>query len=253
MASPADIVNRALSHLGLDPTVVSLDGKDASREAVQARLWYHPVRRQMLESGLWNFATRQTSLEELEEPPTYERWSIAYRWPADCVRVIRLLDLHSVRGQDITDFPAGGGFSTGPVLFRTGAGHTTPSVKARTDPTLGGPGIMEYRGVLDGYYTDYQIVYRDSERVILSNIPNALAEYVADLQEPGEWSDQFTQAFVALLASHLAMPLTNEQAKQQAALQLYAHFAKDAATRNAQESRDSYQPDAAWIRARRSG
>jgi hypothetical protein len=90
MASEVDIANLALSHLGDDATIASLDPPEGSAQAEHCARFYPMARDSLLEMHSWRFATRRTALAELTN--TWPQWAYAYAKPADCLRVISVID-----------------------------------------------------------------------------------------------------------------------------------------------------------------
>jgi len=160
MSSAAEICNRALSALGGDPVITSLDNSDTSQEATHCRIWYDVTRRQLLDEFPWNFATRQAQLAMDDYESLQGRWSLSYVYPSDCIRFVRLLDIQAAFGNDVKDFPAatGGNFANpgdgaltncppfGP--FIPASARITPDAFAeRASPPLcgahGGAGVLD--------------------------------------------------------------------------------------------------------------
>lgn len=59
---------------------------------------------------------------------------------------------------------------------------------------------------------------------IYSDVPDAVMEYVTDLDDPNAYSPHFVQAFAALLASKVAMHITENAAKASNALDAYVTY-----------------------------
>jgi hypothetical protein len=88
MASKVNICNLALSHLGDEGTVSSIDPPEGSAQAEHCAMWYPVARDVMLESHDWWFATRRKTLV-LFDPDVVEahNWSFAYALPNNCLAV----------------------------------------------------------------------------------------------------------------------------------------------------------------------
>lgn len=86
MSSEVDIANLALSHLGDNATVASLDPPEGSAQAEHCARFYPMARDAMLQSHAWTFATKRMQLAEL--PSLWAQWDHAYAKPAD-VLVLR--------------------------------------------------------------------------------------------------------------------------------------------------------------------
>lgn len=86
MSSEVDIANLALSHLGDNATVASLDPPEGSAQAEHCARFYPMARDALLQSHAWTFATKRLQLAELASG--WAQWSYAYAKPGD-VLVIR--------------------------------------------------------------------------------------------------------------------------------------------------------------------
>lgn len=101
MASEVDICNTALSHIGQDANVTSIDPPDSTAEADHCSRWYPIARDALLESHAWNFATRRIQLAEVTNDLV--SWRFAYAWPDDCLRPLCVLlpqATDDTKGQD---------------------------------------------------------------------------------------------------------------------------------------------------------
>lgn len=107
----AEVVNMALSHIGIGSEVSSVE-TEASQEAQAARRFLGPAREEILRSFPWPFATKFAVLGLVATAPTEidEEWGFSYRYPSDCVKLRRIRsgsrnDTHETRvpykiGQD---------------------------------------------------------------------------------------------------------------------------------------------------------
>ena len=103
MASEVDICNQALSLLGDEASVASIDPPEQSVQAMHCARFYPMARNSLLEMHDWNFATRRGALAELTNDRT--DWAHCYAWPNKALRVMavcaadvpddRLDDAHS--------------------------------------------------------------------------------------------------------------------------------------------------------------
>lgn len=82
MASAVDICNLALSRLGDDATVSSIDPPEGSAQAEHCKRFYPIARDVALSKHLWNFATKRSALALLSNVTTAE-WQFAYSAPSD--------------------------------------------------------------------------------------------------------------------------------------------------------------------------
>lgn len=90
MSSKVDIVNQGLVLLGARP-VISLD--DESTEAAVAKVLYEPAKRQVLRDYPWRCATKVATLATLAEKPIDPNYHYQHAWPADCLRVLNIIEL----------------------------------------------------------------------------------------------------------------------------------------------------------------
>lgn len=91
MASVVQICNMALSHIGSDAIVTSIDPPDGSVEAGHCSRFYDIARTAMLEAGHWAFARKRVELAEVTNDSTV--WTYAYALPSDCLRPQTVLRL----------------------------------------------------------------------------------------------------------------------------------------------------------------
>lgn len=82
MASAVDICNLALSRLGDDATVSSIDPPEGSAQAEHCKRFYPIARDVALSKHAWNFAMKRAALALLSNVSTAE-WEYAYSAPAD--------------------------------------------------------------------------------------------------------------------------------------------------------------------------
>ena len=244
------ICNRALSVIGTRSSIASMS--EASPEAQACMLHFEPSCRAMLRLAPWSFAratvpgaliaaapgtpenpngTAPLPLVPLSAanpagttPAQVVSWQYEYAWPQDCVR------LRQVK------YP-----------FEQPQSNVRPWSGVVNASTLF-PGPMENR-------VPYQITLdRDASgnqiKVVLSNIENALIVYTARVVDPNLWDDEFSEAFVYALASHLVGALIGDKQMDKdlwVKAQALAIAAR-AVDGNEQPLSPNCTPD--WIRAR---
>lgn len=82
------ICNMALGFIGVNQFIDDLD--EASINAQTCRLYFEPVRHEILAGDFdWPFARRYRDLALVEEQPG-DGWSYSYRYPSDCLAVRRV-------------------------------------------------------------------------------------------------------------------------------------------------------------------
>ena len=89
MNSDTEIVNLALSHLGISKEIASLE-TEKSQEASAGRRFYETTRDQILRDFPWPFANVFAVLPLVEENPNDE-WAFSYRYPSDCLLLRRIM------------------------------------------------------------------------------------------------------------------------------------------------------------------
>jgi hypothetical protein len=89
MASEVDICNLALSYLGDEATVASIDPPEGSPQAGYCARFYPIARDAMLELHTWAFTLRRVRLALL--PNDWPMWAYAYGVPSDALRLLAVL------------------------------------------------------------------------------------------------------------------------------------------------------------------
>lgn len=85
MPSEVSICNAALTRLGADRAILSLD--DPSKEARKCKLRFTDCRDSVLRSHLWNFAIKRVLLSPTTTTPPFD-WQYQFVLPPDCLRVV---------------------------------------------------------------------------------------------------------------------------------------------------------------------
>lgn len=257
MPSQVDMCNRALSVIGTRSSIASMN--EASTEAQACSLHFEQACRAMLRLAPWSFARataagaliaasagtpeNQTGIVPIPLVPVSAAnpagtipdqivsWSYEYAWPQDCVR------LRKVRNP-----------------------FTPPATSGTVVPLW--PGVLSSpldMGAADGLSLSNRVPYqisldRDSFgnriKVILTNIESALLIYTAMIDDPNLWDDEFSEAFVYALGSHLVGALIGDKQMDKdlwGKAQMLAVQAQ-AVDANEQPLSPNHTPD--WIRAR---
>jgi hypothetical protein len=89
VASPADISNLALGHLGDEANVTSISPPESTVQAEQSAKFYPIARDALLEAHAWSFNTRRKVLAEITNETT--SWMFAYAPPANMMRPLSVL------------------------------------------------------------------------------------------------------------------------------------------------------------------
>jgi hypothetical protein len=85
MTSSIDIVNLSLSKLGSATRIISLN--DGTQEAITAKLFYDPIRKELLSQNDWSFARKRASLAALVDTPVYG-FERQFELPSDYLSLI---------------------------------------------------------------------------------------------------------------------------------------------------------------------
>ena len=167
MASEVDICNLALGHLGDNATVASLDPPEGSAQAEHCARFYPLARDAILELHDWNFATRRSQPAQITSP--WPQWKYAYVQPADCLRVLAVLD---------------------------------PEATDDFSMAMPNPGLATYTPQPFVCETD-----EEGREIVLTNQENALIRYVAYVSDTTKFTPLFVTTLTWHLASLLAGPV----------------------------------------------
>ncbi|MEX3628259.1 MAG: hypothetical protein VB138_01105 [Burkholderia sp.] len=213
MASEVDICNLALSHLGDEATVASLDPPEGSPQAGYCARFYPAARDALLEMHAWGFATKRVQLPLL--PNTWSMWDYAYGQPSD---VLKLLAVLAPDAQDDYTLTAQGGY---------GSTVSPQPFSAELDAS--------------------------GRSVIYTNQPDAVLRYTAIMRDTTKFSPLFVMALSWHLASMLAGPMLKgdvggAEAKRCAAMM--QSYLSQATASDASQRRVAPAATAAWIAGR---
>lgn len=89
MPTRTEILNMAISHLGIGKEVANIVTED-TEEARAGRRFYDTAKDVVSTSIPWPFLTKIDTLGLVEEEPNTE-WGYSYRYPSDCVFIERVL------------------------------------------------------------------------------------------------------------------------------------------------------------------
>jgi len=227
VASDVDIANGALSMVGADAVVTSLVPPDGSAEAGHCARFYAQARKQLLEDQQWAFSKRRISLAQVDNPSTI--WEYAYAVPADMINALRVLQIGYLNDLGL--------------FFPAGSYLNYYADWALIDDLFTERGSSDFE--LESTATGQQI--------LLTNEPNAVLMYTADVTDTTKYSPLFVSAFEMLLASYVAGPIVKGQEGVNMAIQ-YRKSAFEmnarAAGSNANSSVERAQHVAEHIRAR---
>jgi hypothetical protein len=207
------ICNLSLASVGTRSTIASLT--EGSAESIQCSLHYDVALEATLRGAHWNFARKQVALaliaDATQGQTVPQPWLYEYAIPSNCLLARFVL----------------------PQLGSTGL--PIPNVQPPPVPFIIG--------------SDYDDNGNDIT-VLLTNQPNAQLVYTARMSNPAVYDPSFIDAFVPVLGSKLAIPLTGDKSTRQQQLQLAQGLLNSAQVSNGNEGLTviDHQPD--WMRVR---
>lgn len=89
MATDVDICNLALSHLGDDATIATIDPPEGSAQATHCARFYPISRATLQDMHTWGFCTTRQALALLDVTPL-SGWTYAYAPPSDAVNILAI-------------------------------------------------------------------------------------------------------------------------------------------------------------------
>lgn len=201
--SPEELVNQAIVTLGYTDRIGSIyEGSAASIAALEV---YGQVRDELLDAGEWPLARRANiPLTLLKGPPPpggftpAQPWSAQYPppgWLYEYAYPDDMLELRAVVPRPFFMFD----LDPKPSVWRV---DNDNSLVTSTGAAMA------------------------QVKVILANVPNALATYIGQVTDPVLWEPGFTKVVVDRLAEKLARVLANELQKRDAQAELTADLPK---------------------------
>lgn len=264
MASKTQIANLALLRIGVSQQLTDVD-TDTSREALSARLIFDDERDFVLRDFPWPWARKYKTLALVTgsvASPANSDWIYAYRYPADCVfvrRVVTSLGRHETNpppfalGRDgagisksITGATAANpvvitstahGFVNGDEVFIVGVVGMTQinnrlfTVASATANTFA---LTGENGTTHTAYSSGGTVSR-SGRLIFSDEASAQVEYTLRVIDAIEFDSVFVSMLAWRVAAQLALSLSRMPELSKAALESYAAERASAISRGVAE------------------
>lgn len=224
MSNPADIANQSLDAAGIDASIGDLsEGTKPAQVLLRA---YSQCLRQLLRACPWDFARTQVPLVLLGDATgntanvgtvVQEPWIYAYRYPIDCMKLRYIpwnYDQHAGTPQGNIAIPTNIPLTTATGLPNRVGRRLRPSrFLIGNDPNYPSPPGSSF-GEVQG---ESPI----GSTVIMSNVQKAIGIYTRFIPYPSNWDPLFRAAFVAYLASEIALPLAKMSVMgPKAALQL---------------------------------
>lgn len=246
MTSEVDVVNRALSSLGTRSSIAALN--ENSPESRTALVWLEPLRDELLRLAPWNCCKNYIGLSLICAAPgtpenptqvalTWQKgipappWIYEYAYPADCIRPLWIVPQFTTgfSGQ----IPITTAITGGPPTYWNG-----PPVRFQVaiDQIDQNTGLPSNTGI--------------DQKVILTNQEQAILCYNRQITDPNIMDSQFVQAWVAALASRMAMQMTGDKGLAQLKVQEANQFIIQARVGDGNEGLtvNNVTPD--WIRIR---
>jgi hypothetical protein len=185
--NPAQVCNLALAKIGAKMRIASLyDGSEAAKKSLDI---YGQTRDHVLYAGDWDFCQRAIQAVLLKKAPTIPPnyiatpwttaypatpWAYSYAYPADCIKVRSIKRLPSF-------FP-----NWDPRYQRWSVDND--------------PGPQTVPG------------YAPPQKVILTQVPNAILVYTAQVTDPLQWNAAFLEVLTDALAEQLGPLLMGPEA-----------------------------------------
>lgn len=227
---PTDVAQQALDAAGIEYTLGNIE--DGTREAQVILRAYQTCLRQLLRAAHWDMARKTTPLVLLADASGQTAnvgtlvplpWLYEYAYPVDCVKARYIPWNLATQNPPVPSGNITPSDPTAPIV--TGLGQA-PMVGQRimparfliaTDSNNLGPN--------PGYDTPGQSPA--TRTVICTNVQYASLVYTCEQTYPSIWDDLFRAAFVAYLASEVALPLSKDKKMGMAIQDRQINIAKD--------------------------
>lgn len=182
MATNVEVANTALSRIGIDQLLESLD--DPRPAGVMTSLHLEPTRQQMLEDYDWSFASRVVALA-LVAGVTIPGYTYVYRYPVNCLKLRQLTDDQGAR------------------VIRTFWNE------------------LDHQTIQRNPYTVHADPNTDGSRIICTDVQFAYAWYTYNITDPNMMSALFRSAWAWKIASELAIGLRTDANRAQFCYEQY--------------------------------
>jgi hypothetical protein len=215
MTSQVEICNLALGNIRAG-SINNLDEK--SVQAQQCKLRYPILLNQLLRDGPFQFAHGVKPLALLDSTELF-RWAYAYQYPADCLKVNRLM----LNWESINNITS---------VSQAALGDMRQSIERQQVP--------------------YEILNVDGNQVIGSNNADLYIDYQVDVTDPNLFDSLFVQTFSWLLSAELAIPLIGAETGRQLrsdSMTVYQGMYNTALASTMNEQYD-YTPDSEFVTVR---
>ena len=177
MAADVDLCNLALSYLGDEAIVTSINPPDGSAQSSHCSRFFPVARDALLEMHSWGFATLRVTLAQVVTNPS-STWQYAYACPSNVVNYLEVLDPAATDEYSV-GVPMQ---NTVPGAFNNGIGVYTPQpFEVETDA--------------------------NGNDILYTNQLGAVLRYTQSISDTTKFSPTFNVALGRLLASMLAGPI----------------------------------------------
>lgn len=173
MPSAVDHCNIALSHLGSDTIVTSIDPVDGSVESAHCARFYPIARRALLEEHHFPFSLRRAALSLVDNPS--DVWTYCYSLPTNCLKPLRVIE------RNLTVFEG--------VNWMLDHSITRWDVFNR---------LLNERGSAD---------FEIEDGKLFTHVTEAVLAYRTDVTDTTKFTATFDSALGFMLASYLAGPI----------------------------------------------
>lgn len=183
--SKVQICNVSLGRVGISQPIASL--AESSNEAIQCNAFYDFCVDQVLRDLNWPFARKYAALALVDgaaDDPVNDDWTYAYRYPADCVAVRRIV---TSAGRNDTKPPpfAIGNDASGRLVYTDQELAVVEYTLRITDPTLYDPVFGSCLAWLLGAEIAMPLAAGASGRTADGMRRTCLGMYIADLSRAG--------------------------------------------------------------------
>lgn len=162
MSSEVEISNLALSHLGDNATVSSIDPPEGSPQAEHCAQFWPVARDVVLSMHQWGFATKRVTLAALEVDSW--GWSYAYALPSGCLKVLSVLPYESSSDDETQPYETEVSADGTPIILTNTSQATCRYVWSVTDSARFPPLVAEAMSRLLASYLAGPVVKGEAGR-----------------------------------------------------------------------------------------
>ena len=201
-----------------------------------ARTYMDSSRRKVLTRGEWGFAKVKRHLQDSSYCPIEARWTKAYEYPADCLKFIKIVDQFFGFNGEYVGNPKG--YLNTPIA--------SFGADINDDYAASLPWLRKWEIITDN-------TGPVPRRLILTNLPDSIGEFIVDIPEVAVWPQPALDALVWHLASRIGYLSSGKTTEAARAYAFYRNEIDIALTQNANEDNAKRQERPSWLMRRRSG